>query len=422
MIGVVGLGFVGLTTAIGFAHQGFAVYGYDSDNDKREKFVQKVVPFHEPQLPEHLSEYLNKRFFLVGGPEEVARNSEVIFLCVGTPSNPDGSANLGILESAVRELLQYIKEGREYKTLVIKSTVPPSTTQEVIKPLIEEHGFTIGRDIGLANNPEFLREGHAWEDFIHPDRIVIGAGDQRSKERLTELYRAFGAPVLSFSLNTAEFIKYLSNTMLATMISFSNEMSMIAHRIGDIDIPGSFAAVHQDKRWSGSPAKMTTYVFPGCGFGGYCLPKDTQAMDHLAKQKGYDAGLLRSVLRINGRIKRHVVEKVASISTRRETIGILGLSFKPESDDVRESPSKDIIMLLLRRGYRRIFVYDPIAEENFMKSYKLPVVSLPTLEDIVKACDTLVILTAWDEFRQKRHLFKGKKVIDGRYMLKEGTI
>jgi len=166
---------------------------------------------------------------------------------------------------------------------------------------------------------------------------------------------------------------------------------------------------------------MTSYVFPGCGFGGYCLPKDTQAMHHLAKQQGYDAPLLESVLKTNSQIKKHLVEKVIQMADRRESIGILGLSFKPESDDVRESASKDIISLLLHRGFKKIFVYDPLAIEKFMDSYRLPVVSLPTLEDLVKVCDTLVILTAWDEFWQKRHLFREKKVIDGRYFLREAT-
>lgn len=420
MITVIGLGFVGLTTALGFAHKGYKTYGFDIDQDRIRKIEGGVIPFHEPFLDKFLVKYKNKRFFSCNSLEEAISNAKIIFYCVGTPSKDDGSANLKLLKKAIKESLKFMKK-KSYKVLVVKSTVPPSTTQSVIRPLISKSGFKVGKNIGLANNPEFLREGLAWEDFINPDRIVIGENDSRSGAAIEKIYKSFDVPLFRVSLNTAEFIKYLSNTLLSTLISFSNEMSIIADLVGDIDIASSFKILHRDRRWSGSPASMTSYAYPGCGFGGYCLPKDTAALCKIAKSKGYGPGLIQEVLSINNKIKKHIVEKIAKSVQKKSYIGILGLSFKPGSDDVRYTPAKDIIEMLVKKGFKRIIAYDPLATNNFKKTYDLPITYADNIKKVIKKSSVIVLLTAWEEFKKKKTLLKGKKIIDGRYFLCGGN-
>jgi UDPglucose 6-dehydrogenase len=415
VIGVVGLGFVGLTTALAFSSKGFAVWGFDSDSDRAGAIGGGEVPFHEPGLKEALHDYLGKNFFVADSMRSIVEESRIIFFCVGTPCDEGGAADLSHLLIAIGDALDEISEKR-YRILVVKSTVPPGTTASRIKPFIEARGLCVGKDVGLACNPEFLREGYAWEDVIKADRIVIGQDDEASGRAVEEIYVPFGSPIFRVSLNTAEFIKYLSNTLLATLISFSNEMSMIARGLGNIDTIEAFRILHLDRRWSGNPAPMTGYVYPGCGFGGYCLPKDTQALCAAASSSGIGAPILQSVLAVNARIRRFVVESVCGGAPDSGTIGILGLSFKAGSDDVRESPAADIIRLLLERG-RSIVAYDPLAMKNFEAEYGLPIQYAASLEDLVERAQILVLLTAWPEFKARAHIFRGKSIFDFRYYL-----
>jgi UDPglucose 6-dehydrogenase len=417
MITVIGLGFVGLTTALGFSYKGFKVFGYDADRARSTHLKAGRVPFFETDLEKILKEQLERNFFVKENLQEAIEESSVIFFCVGTPCLPEGRADLSFFKKAVGDCLRCIPKG-DYKTLVIKSTVPPGTTLTDIKPFIEQQGFTVGHDLGLANNPEFLREGVAFEDFIHSDRIVIGACDEKSASRLKEIYRLFGAPVFCVSPTTGEFIKYLSNTLLATMISFSNEMSMLADALGDVHLHEAFRILHLDRRWSGNPANMVTYVYPGCGFGGSCLPKDTQALLHQAQAKGYTSHLLEEVLKVNARIKDFVFQKISASVPTNERIGIFGLAFKPNSDDVRYTPSRDIIQTLLNQGYTNIVAYDPMASDNFRKEYKLPIEYATSLDEALARSSIAVILTAWKEFVEQQNKFKNKKVLDFRYAFK----
>ena len=285
MITVVGLGFVGLTTALGFSQKNFQVYGYDVDRYRIALIKKCQIPFYEPHLGKACESYLGNNFIISDSLQEAVSKSEVIFICVGTPNGEEESTDLTYLYNAIEETLKGFDKD-DYKVLVIKSTIPPSTTQDKIKPFVEKFGFSVGKDIGLANNPEFLREGYAWDDFVYPDRIVIGVEDEKTIGILNHYYKPFAAPIHKVSLNTGEFIKYLSNTLLSSLISYSNEMSMVANNIGGIDIPKAFKILHEDKRWFGKPAKMTSYVYPGCGFGGYCLPKDTMAIRSFSEAKG----------------------------------------------------------------------------------------------------------------------------------------
>lgn len=416
MITVIGLGFVGLTTALGFCEKGFKVFGVDVDNEKKDKMKAFQLPFHEPGLHDALKRHLNVNFLIIDDIKEALDQSKIIFYCVGTPCQEDGNVDLKYLLSAIENTLSLIGKN-DFKVLVIKSTIPPSTTSEKIKPFIEKRGFVMGKNIGLANNPEFLREGYAWDDFLFPDRIVIGAEDEKTVEILREVYKPFNASVHAVSYNSSEFIKYLSNTLLATLISYSNEMSMIAHTIGNIDIIHSFNILHEDKRWSGTPAKMTSYVYPGCGFGGYCLPKDTMAMLMQSKLKGYDNSMLNSVITINKRIKDFVVQQIAKTASKKETIGILGLSFKANSDDVRDTPSKAIIEGLFKNGFDRIVAYDPMANDLFDITYCLKIDYANSFDEIVEKADCLVLLTAWDEFKENKEKLKSKRIYDFRYFL-----
>ncbi len=410
-----GLGFVGLTTALGFCEKEFKVYGYEIDHKKKQLFRQGKIPFYEAFLEEKLKKHMNKNFTLVDDLQQAVNQSKAIFICVGTPSNSDGSANIDYILEGINSILNCIKKPN-YKVLVIKSTIPPSTTSEHIKPHIKKQGFDVGVDIGLTNNPEFLREGYAWDDFIKPDRIVIGQEDDKSGEILERIYQSFNVPIFRVTLNTAEFIKYLSNTLLATLISFANEQSLIARSIGEIDIKKAFRVLHLDKRWFGTPAPMTSYVFPGCGFGGYCLPKDTMALVSLALKNSYSPELLNSTLKVNEVVKNFVVNDIVKKVEEKQNIGILGLAFKPNSNDVRDTPTKGIIEGLLQKGYKNLIAFDPMAMEEFKKAYELPIEYSPSLEELLLRVDYVVILTAWNEFIKNEKIIKEKNVFDYRYI------
>lgn len=413
VVTVFGLGFVGLTTAVGFAEKGIKVYGVDVNTARTDTIKSGKLPFFEPGLDEALIRNQGKTFFVTDDAAQAVRESDCIYYCVGTPYGDGGQADLTYLYSAVETTTKAI-EDQQFRVLVTKSTIPPSTTKEKIIPFVEEKGFHVGTDIGIANNPEFLREGHCWDDFMNADRIVLGVSDNRSEEVLRGLYSGFDIPVFAVSLNTGEFIKYLSNTLLATLISYSNEMSVMADTIGDIDVAEAFHILHMDKRWGG--CSMASYAYPGCGYGGYCLPKDTNAIYSLVKAKGFDAGILKNVIETNDNMPEFIVKRIEKNITKDNCIGVLGLSFKPGSDDVRDTPAAKIIKKLLVDGYVKIIAYDPIAIEEFRKYYNFEIEYCPSMQKIVEKADELVILTAWEEFK-KLPSVTNKPIVDCRYML-----
>lgn len=415
MITIIGLGFVGLTTGLGFAKKGFKTFGIDHDKERIDKLNDFIIPFHEPHLKEVLIETYQKTFFIQKSLKEAIYSSKYVFFCVGTPGRGDGEADLSYLFKAIDQVLS--EESKEELIMVIKSTIPPSTLSLKIKPYIENKAKEFNRRFKLVSNPEFLREGYCWEDFYMPDRIVIGIENDTVRLDMDKIYSVFGAPIHYVSFNTSEFIKYLSNTMLSTMISYSNEMSMIADTIGQIDISASFRILHQDKRWFGNPALMSSYVYPGCGYGGYCLPKDTAALTNLAATYGIDAAILKSNIAVNERIKRFLVNKIKKDISTDTGIGILGLSFKPESDDVRLSPSKDFIEILINEGYNNLIAYDPLANNVFKNEYPdLNILYANSLDELLGKVKAVVILTAWNEFKQNKELIEKKIVFDFRYV------
>lgn len=419
MISVFGLGFVGLTTALGFAELGYKVYGLDIDKERKEQLRGGKIPFAEPHMDEVLIRHLGKGFTVTDDVEAAIRDSEYIFYCVGTPYGEDGSADLTYLFSAIDSTISALENedgvmDDRFRVVITKSTIPPSTTSEKIVPYVRSKG-DVSANIGIANNPEFLREGHCWDDFMNADRIVIGYDEERTKDMMMRLYRPMEIPIVAVSHSTAEFVKYLSNTLLATLISYSNEMASVADCIGGIDIPQAFKILHMDKRWNN--CNMTTYVYPGCGYGGYCLPKDTCALLAQSKNKGFEPHILKEVIETNSNRPRVMAGMISSGLDKDCRIGILGLSFKPGSDDVRDTPSIRIIRELQEMGYGKISAFDPVANKEFIKRYPDAGIAIKeSIRELYDECDVIAIATAWDEFRSIME-YGDKRVVDCRYML-----
>lgn len=411
---VFGLGFVGLTTALGLASKGHQVYGFDVDVTRRETIASGRLPFLEPGLDEALKQELDQHFHLTDVPAHAVAESECIFFCVGTPYGDNGQADLTYLFSAIDMALAGT-DAETFRVFVVKSTVPPSTVQDRVIPYLKERSDFYGYTLGVANNPEFLREGHCWEDFIHADRIVLGVCDSHSEQMLRKLYCDFSCPILAVTPNTGEFIKYLSNSLLATMISYSNEMSLLADAVGGIEVAQAFRILHMDKRWGG--CNMTSYVYPGCGYGGYCLPKDTNALLALSRSKGFEPGILAQVISTNNLMPEHIAERIMKQADPQAHMAILGLSFKPGSDDVRQSPAAPILRILQQNGYHNLTAYDPVANALFAQTY--PDIRLQyqdSMEQALHGAACAVILTAWPEFADIRQ-HTNTVIVDCRYML-----
>lgn len=409
-ITIFGLGFVGLTTAVGFAikHLGdkdYQICGYEIDENKVAMINKGQIPFFEEGLQYGLNSALSQNLLVTNNIDSALDGANIIFFCIGTPMGEDGSANLDFIKSAIFECVKRRQFLRQDTIFVIKSTIPPGSASEIFTPLC--------KGIPIASNPEFLREGFAYSDFLEPDRIVVGINDCATKDIFRRIYAPFNAPIIFTNTNTAEFIKYLSNTCLSTLISYSNEMSIIAESIGGIDIKHAFEVLHLDKRFFGNPANITSYIYPGLGFGGYCLPKDTLALAKRANDAGVRAEILNKVLQVNDDILDFYVRKISTECDKSTKLGILGLSFKPNSDDVRDSKSASLIEKLLRAGFTHIYAFDPMANEIFQKSYNFPITYCQNAESAINQSDVLIIATAWKEFC---HLESDKKIYNLRYV------
>ncbi len=415
MVTVVGLGFVGLTTALGFAEYGHKVYGIEADPMRMAIIQSGKLPFLEPGLDEALTRHLGRNFVPTTDWETALADSECVYYCVGTPYGEDGQADLSYLYGALEQTLIAIRD-EKFRVLVTKSTIPPSTTEKRIIPFLVKHGVNVPEQLGVANNPEFLREGHCWEDFTHTDRVVLGVSDARSEKVLRGLYANETAPVFCVSLNTGEFIKYLSNTSLACLISYANEMSLAADAIGGIDVAKAFRILHMDKRWQ--TGTIRSYFYPGCGYGGYCLPKDTNAFYALCKSNGFDGQILKQAIDRNDRMPEAAAARIirAAGEDQSTCIGLLGLSFNVGSDDVRDTPSAKIIQALNKAEYRNIVAYDPVAMGEFEKLYHLDYRCVDTYEALLEQAEVLAIATAWPMFANIREK-TDKPVVDCRYML-----
>ncbi len=409
-IAVFGLGFVGLTTAVGFANKGIKVSGYEVNKEKVEMLKIGKIPFFEKDLDEALNTAIKTNLIITSNINEALDSADVIFYCIGTPMGEDGSADLSFILKALEDTAKNIKICKQKPILIIKSTIPPGSLKDIFLPFLKKLELVENKDFILANNPEFLREGYAYDDFMNPDRIVIGSDFKI--EKIVEIYSKFDAKVIFVSPNTAEFIKYLSNTMLSMMISYANDMSIIAKYIGDVNTKKAFEILHMDKRFYGNPANITSYIYPGMGFGGYCLPKDTLALYKQAKNKGYESILIKEILNINNKIIDFHIENINE--DKNANIGILGLSFKPNSDDVRDTKSLLLIQKLINKGYKNIYAFDPISNDIFKNTYNVDVKYINNIDEIINICNTLIIATAWKDFENLE--IKNKKIYNLRYI------
>ncbi len=415
MIAVLGLGFVGLTAAVGFAEMGAQVYGVDIDDFRVDLIRRGKIPYYEPGLDEGLERNLNVGFHVLDDIDDMPDGIDVFIICTGSPRMVDGSLDYSKIFNAIDSVLD--AEFEDYFVLAIKTILPPGSLENVIVPFLEERGVTLGEDAGLAFLPELMREGKCWDDFTNPSRVVIGAQNERDIEILSKYYLLFDAPIMPVSFKTSEFVSYMSSTFLSTMISYSNEMAQVAKAIGGIDIQGAFHILQMDRRWGDNT--MRGYVYPGCGFGGMKLPKDTADFVTIARRHGARTDLLESVLKVNELITPKICEEIAAATDPSQKLGILGLTYKEGSGDVRNSASAKIIDCLLSKGYSNIYAYDPIANDDYAVEYKQDIRYCFSLKEICDVCDVLVITTPWRQFKIVSEIAKGKKIIDCRYMLED---
>jgi UDPglucose 6-dehydrogenase len=432
-ISVIGTGYVGLVSGVCLAEAGHDVVCIDSDAEKVESINHGVSPIHEAGLDDLLKKHIGEKLNVSTELNEAVVNSEISIIAVGTPF--DGKLiDLQYIRQVSQQIAKVLKYKKDYHVVVVKSTVVPGTTDDVVMPLLEEYsGKIAGCDFGVGMNPEFLREGVAIEDFMNPDRIVLGAIDSRTHVKMNEMYSVFDdVDILETNNKTAEMIKYTSNSLLATMISFSNEIGNLCAKLTNVDALDVMKGVHLDKRISPKlpsgerlPAPITTYLQAGCGFGGSCFPKDVNALIAYGNKLSQSMQLLKSVMDINREQPQEMIKRIFKHYPKMTgiKIAVLGLAFKPGTDDMRESPSIPIINELLSLK-AKIYAYDPVAQMEAKKYFKdNDIIYCSSVEDSISEIEVVLLLTSWPEFSDLPKLFQKLNinpiVIDGRRMLKK---
>jgi UDPglucose 6-dehydrogenase len=395
-VSIIGSGYVGLITGILFSKKGFETVCLDVIQDKVDAINQGLPPFFEPELEKILVESIDSGEFSASIDRvNVIRETDISFICVGTPSLPDGSANLTFIKSAAKDIGLAIRNIEKYHLIVVKSTIPPGTTERVILPLIEETSAKkVGIDFGLCMNPEFLKQGSAVKDAFNPDRIIIGEYDKKSGDILEPLFTDFNCPIMRCEIKAAELIKYAANSLLATKISFANEFARVCEKF-NVDVYEVMKGIGFDYRIN------PRFLNAGCGFGGSCFPKDVKAIISIAEKMGVATPVLDSVIETNELQPIHMVNMIKDEvgNLKGKKIGFLGLSFKPNTDDVRETRALPIIRELVNAG-AIVKAYDPQAKENFRKRTSLPVEYKSSWEEVLRNSDFSVIHTEWDEIKQ----------------------
>ncbi len=400
VVGIVGVGYMGIATGLAFAHRGRSVVAYDIDRGVRAALRKGRSPYREPGLAELLGrESRRDRFHIVDSLSELARRAECIFLCVSTPPGPGGRVDLRPIRSASRALGAALREVRGFRTVVVKSTVVPGTTDEVIAPILRRTSGRSARTLGVAVNPEFLSEGRMVRDAIHPARIVLGASGARAARAVRRAYAGFSAPIVALSPTEAELVKHGSNAFLALKVSYANELSRWTERLGG-DVDRVAEAVGADPRIG------PEFLRAGPGFGGSCFDKDLRAFRRRAQELGLGSRIADAALGINDDQTRHAVELVqrAGGPLRGREVAVLGLAFKAGTDDVRESRAFPIVEALLAAG-ARVRVHDPSALANFRREWarRSPRRSarlrfVRTAEAAVTGADLAVLQTDWPEY------------------------
>lgn len=408
-IAVIGTGYVGLVTGACFAEFGVHVTCVDVDTTKVDRLNQGIIPIYEPGLDTIVEKNVEAgRLHFTTDIKAAVQNSVVVFLAVGTPPREDGTPDMSFYQQAAKDVAEAMNG---YKVLVTKSTVPVGTGKW-LREFVNEN-MASPTEFGVASNPEFLREGAAITDFMRPDRVVIGSNEERAIEVMKELYRPLyliETPIIITSLEAAELIKYAANAFLATKITFINEIANLCDAIG--------CDVHDVARGMGMDNRIgRKFLHPGPGYGGSCFPKDTRALTTVADQFGVETLIVDAVIEANERQRDAMIPKIEKMAgdLKGKQIGVLGLSFKPETDDMRESPATDIVKELVKRG-AAIKAYDPVAMDE--AKHVLPDIEYAVDEyDAIKGADMMVIITEWNQFRaldmeKVKQLLKAPKIVD----------
>jgi UDPglucose 6-dehydrogenase len=420
-ISVIGTGYVGLSTAVGLASMGNYVIAMDIDKEKIQKINSGEIPVYEPGVRDALREVQRKKRLEVTSHVDYAIDrSDFSFICVPTPQKKDGSTDLKYIETASKDIGKALEKKEHYHIVVVKSTVPPETTERVVIPNIEDHsGKKAGLGFGVCMNPEFLREGSALEDFLRPDRVVIGEMDKRSGESLELVYRELKVPILRTGLRVAEMIKYAANAFLAMKISYSNEIGNICKKLG-IDAYDVMKGVGMDKRVS------PHFLRAGVGYGGSCFPKDLNSVISKSERIGYEPTLLKETNMVNRRQPFRMVDllKRRLGSFKGKEIAVLGLAFKTDTDDVRDAPSIYIVNELLKNG-ANIRAYDPKAVYNFRRLFP-KIRYTESAKEAIRGSDACLVLTEWEEFRNLTDddfaLMRERIIIEGRKALHPNNV
>ena len=395
-IAIVGTGYVGLVTGTCFAEMGTEVFCVDVDKVKIENLKKGIVPIYEPGLDEMVARNSQAgRLHFMTDLKECLNEVEVLFCAVGTPPDEDGSADLKYVLEVARTVGRYMNK---YILVVTKSTVPVGTAQKIKKAIKEEQALRdVSIEFDIASNPEFLKEGAAIKDFMSPDRVVVGVESDRAQKLMAKLYRPFllnNFRVIFMDVPSAEMTKYAANAMLATRISFMNDIANLCELVG--------ADVNMVRKGIGSDSRIgNKFLYPGCGYGGSCFPKDVKALIKTAEKKGYSMRVLKAVEEVNECQKSILFEKLQRYfnnDLKGRTIAIWGLSFKPETDDMREATSLVMIKHLLDNGCK-LKVYDPVAMEECKRRVGDILEYAPDMYDAVLDADALILLTEWKQFR-----------------------
>ncbi|MCM3129560.1 UDP-glucose dehydrogenase family protein [Paenibacillus provencensis] len=412
---VIGTGYVGTTTALVFAEMGWKVTGLDTDSRKLNQLKQGILYFHEPGLTELLQKHNQLgNINFTSDKKEAIENNDVIFICVGTPSRADGSADLTYVKQVAQDIGQHMNG---YKLIVNKSTVPVGTQEKVTEWITETQQ---GYPFDVASNPEFLREGKALEDSLNPDRIVIGTTNDAAAKQLRTLYSSMKCEPIETTPRTAELIKYASNAFLATKISFMNELSRLSDKLG-VNIKDVAEGMGYDTRIGAK------FLQAGIGYGGSCFPKDVAALVHKAEEEGMELQILKQVMSVNETQYLYLLDKakaqLGDFSGKK--VAVLGLAFKPDTDDIREAPSLRLIQQLMDH-HATVHLFDPIAKLPAESKYdKVNIAQAP--EDVFNDADAVFICTEWPIFKgidwmmlhshmKQPNIFDGRNMLDAQMM------
>jgi len=418
-LSIFGLGYVGLTFAVCLADSGFQVLGYDVDEEKIREISNGKAPFYEPGLNNLIKRTVSSgKLRLVSDPVEAAADSDIIFITVGTPERSDGSVDLTHVNDVLKSIGSVLNWKREYHLIVLRSTVPPGTSREAIKALERISGRKSGEDFGFCFNPEFLREGNAIEDTLHPDRIIIGELDEKSGNLLEDFYRRFYGnrmpPVLRTTLENAELIKYAANAFLAMKISFINMIARLCEKTPNADVEVVAKGIGLDKRIG------PYFLRAGLGFGGSCFPKDLKGLLAYARRLNVRLPLVEATLQINEDQPLRAVQLAEKLlgDLKGRRIAILGLAFKPNTSDMRNAVSIKLINELLKRN-AIVVAYDPAAMDNARMIFGDKIKYAKSVNECLQGAEAAIIVTEWNEFKQLTpddfiKYMKNPIVIDGR--------